>query len=142
MTDEAVAKLIAGAKKGIGNQAPRYYVGAIETELNRARASEAAKDAEIARLKRLMARAAYRAQDLQPDTLAGAVHMLLTVGGPEVEKNADVIRALAGALISTASVTDDDGPCWCGGVVEKKNGRHFDLQCVERRAALRLAGRL
>lgn len=47
MTDEAVAKLIVGTKKGIGNQAPRYYVGAIGTELQRARASEVEKDATI-----------------------------------------------------------------------------------------------
>lgn len=95
--------------------AKRILAG-IVVEVDRARDSEAQKDAEISRL---LAEKKF------------------------VQETGDAtITALADALAGTAPVVDADGPCWCGPMIEKKNGRHYDLQCIARRSALRLAGRL
>lgn len=95
------------------------------------------KDAEIARLRALMARAASLAEKLQPDTLAGVVVSLLTAGGQEVEKGVDVIRALCDVLESERG--ERHSPHYATGepVAYCKVGR-----CGVINKVLRLAGRL
>lgn len=101
------------------------------------------RDAEIARLRALMARAASIAQNLQPDTTAGVVVSLLTAGGPEVEKDVDVIRTLADALWETGDEYHEVGWHTNSCIMEGAGvGKPCTKMCAARRAALRLAGRV